>query len=138
LGHYWVKLFIDECLSPQLAARLNATGRYDAVHPLHVGRRGEPDHRVVERCIAEDRIIVTENARDFRRLIGGSELHPGLIILPALDRDGTWRALQAVLAFLEDRGNSVDMMVNHVLEIDESGRMTLNPLPPHPKHQRDD
>ena len=133
MGHDWVKLFIDECLSPQLAARLNATGRYDAVHPLHVGRRGEPDHRVVERCIAEDRIIVTENARDFRRLIGGSELHPGLIILPALDREGTWTALQAVLAFLEDRDRSVDIMVNHVLEIDESGRMTLNPLPPHPK-----
>jgi predicted nuclease of predicted toxin-antitoxin system len=84
LGHYWVKLLIDECLFPQLAARLNAAGRYDAVHSVHVGRRGEPDHRVVERCIAEDRIIVTENARDFRRLIGGSELHPGLIILPAL------------------------------------------------------
>jgi predicted nuclease of predicted toxin-antitoxin system len=27
-----VKLFIDECLSPQLAKRLNETGRYDAVH----------------------------------------------------------------------------------------------------------
>jgi predicted nuclease of predicted toxin-antitoxin system len=84
LGPICVKLFIDECLSPQLATRLNATGRYDAVHPLHVGRRGEPDHRIVEWCIAEDRIIVTENARDFRRLIGRSELHPGLIILPAL------------------------------------------------------
>jgi hypothetical protein len=45
----------DECLSPQLAVRLNATGCYDAVHPLHVGRRGEPDYRVLERCIAEDR-----------------------------------------------------------------------------------
>jgi hypothetical protein len=30
-------------------------------------------------------------------------------------------------------GNPVDMVVNHVLEIDESGRMTLNPLPLHPK-----
>jgi hypothetical protein len=26
----------------------------------------------------------------------------------------------------------VDTIVNHVLEIDESGRMTLNALPPHP------
>jgi len=127
-----VKLFIDECLSPQLAARLNATGRYDAVHPLHVGRRGEPDRRVVEWCIAEDRIIVTENARDFRRLIGRSELHPGLIILPALDREGTWTALQAALAFLEGPGKPLDMMVNHVLEISRSGGMTLLPLPPYP------
>ena len=123
-----MRLFIGECLSPQLATRLNATGRFDAVHPLHVGRRGEPDHRVLEWCIAEDRIIVTENARDFRRLIGASELHPGLIILPALDREGTWTTLQAALAFLEGRRTPVDML-NYVLEVAESGDVTLLPLP---------
>jgi predicted nuclease of predicted toxin-antitoxin system len=63
-----VKLFIDECLSPQRAARLNDVGRYDAIHPLQVGRRGEPDHRIPAWCIAEDCVIVTGNARDFRRL----------------------------------------------------------------------
>jgi hypothetical protein len=81
-------------------------------------------------CIAEDRVIVTENARDFRRLVGNTELHPGLIILPAIDREGTWILLQAALAFIEDRGKSVDVMVNHVLEVEESGAMTLVPLPP--------
>jgi predicted nuclease of predicted toxin-antitoxin system len=97
-----VRLFIDECLSPQLALRLNATGSFDAVHPLHVGRRGEPDHRVLEWCLAEDRVIVTENARDFRRLVGKTEVHPGLIILPAVDREGTWKLLQAALAFIRE------------------------------------
>jgi predicted nuclease of predicted toxin-antitoxin system len=48
-----VRLFIDECLSPQLALRLNQTGRHDAVHPLHIGRRREPDHRVLAWCIAK-------------------------------------------------------------------------------------
>jgi predicted nuclease of predicted toxin-antitoxin system len=129
VGQCGVKLFIDECLSPQLALRLNAIGRYDAVHPLHVGRRGEPDHRVLERCLAEDRVIVTENARDFRRLVGKTELHPGLIILPAIDREGTWKLLQAALAFIRDRGEPMSVMVNHVLEVDESGGMTVSPLP---------
>jgi hypothetical protein len=46
-------LFIDECLSPQLALRLNRTGRHDAVHPLHIGRRREPDHRVLAWCAAK-------------------------------------------------------------------------------------
>ena len=124
-----MKLFIDECLYPQLAARINARGRYDAVHPLHVGRCGELDHRVLAWCIAEDRVIVTENARDFRRLVGNTELHPGLIILPAIDREGTWALLLAALAFIEDRGKPMDVMVNHVLEVDESGEMTLIPLP---------
>jgi len=125
-----VRLVIDECLSPQLALRLNATGLHDAVHPLHVGRRGEPDHRVLERCIAEDRVIVTENARDFRRLVGKTELHPGLIILPALDREGTWKLLESALAFIRERGEPMSVMVNHVLEVDESGVMTILPLPP--------
>jgi predicted nuclease of predicted toxin-antitoxin system len=124
-----VKLFIDECLSPQLATRLNATGEHDAVHPLHVGRRGESDHRVLARCIAEDRVIVTENARDFRRLVDTADLHPGLLILPSIDREGTWRLLQGALVFLEGRGNPIDVMVNHVLEVDRAGMMTLSALP---------
>ena len=130
-----MKLFVDESLSPQLAIRLNATDRHDAVHPLHVGRCGQPDHRVFTSCIAEDRVIVTQNARDFRRLAGNTELHPGLIILPSLDREGTWALLQAALAFLESRGEPMDIMVNHVLEVKASGKMTLMALPPscHPE-----
>jgi predicted nuclease of predicted toxin-antitoxin system len=124
-----VKLFIDECLSPDLALRLNSTGRHDAVHPLHVGRRGEPDHRVLDWCIAEDRVIVIENARDFRRLIGRTELHPGLIILPAIDKAGTWRLLELALAYLAERGPAQDIMINHVLEVMGSGAITLTRLP---------
>ncbi|MBV8357622.1 MAG: DUF5615 family PIN-like protein [Deltaproteobacteria bacterium] len=112
-----------------MALRLNATGGYDAVHPLHVGRRGEPDHRVLERCIAEDRVIVTENARDFRRLVGKTELHPGLIILPAIDREGTWKLLESALAFIREYGEPISVMVNHVLGVDESGVITISPLP---------
>ncbi|MBV8189350.1 MAG: DUF5615 family PIN-like protein [Alphaproteobacteria bacterium] len=72
-----MRFFIDESLSPLLALRLNETGEFDAIHPLHVGRRGEADHRVLARCLEENRIIVTQNARDFRRLIGKVKTHPG-------------------------------------------------------------
>ncbi|MDE2111475.1 MAG: DUF5615 family PIN-like protein [Alphaproteobacteria bacterium] len=65
-----MRFFIDESLSPQLAVRLNKSQHHEAVHPLHVGRRGEPDHRVLAWCIEEDRILVTQNARDFRKLAG--------------------------------------------------------------------
>ena len=124
-----MKFFIDECLSPELAIRLNKTRRHDAIHPLHMGRRGEPDHRVLQRCISEDRTIVTENGRDFRRLIGKTEIHPGLIILPSIDREGTWRLLEKAIAFLESQGNPADVIVNQVLEIDASGAFSLQPLP---------
>jgi predicted nuclease of predicted toxin-antitoxin system len=88
-----MRLFIDESLSPLLATRCNETGRHHAVHPLHVGRRGDSDHRVLTRRIAEDRVIVTQNARDFRRLVRNAELHSGLIILPFATRDVTWELL---------------------------------------------
>ena len=124
-----MRLFVDECLSPRIATRLNETGRHDAVHPLYVGRRGEPDHQILARCVAEDRVIVTENARDFRQLVAGADLHPGLMMLPSIDRDGSWRLLQAAIAFVEARGDPMNEMVNHVLEIDIAERITLSPLP---------
>lgn len=65
-----MKLFIDESLPSDFALRLNDLGRFDAIHPLHVGRRGEADHLVLARCLEEGRVIVTQNARDFRKLVG--------------------------------------------------------------------
>ena len=124
-----MKLFIDESLSPRLAERLNKTGLYDAIHPLHVGLRGEPDHRVLARCIEEDRIIVTQNARDFRRLIGRVTIHLGLIIVPSVDREGTWSFLQAAIKYLATKGGPADVIVDHVLEIDKSGRISIFALP---------
>ena len=123
-----MRLFIDECLSPALARLLNESGEHDAIHPRDVGRRGDPDHVVLRCCLNEDRIIVTENARDFRALLSGTELHPGLIILPAIERDGTWRLLQKVIEFLSTRGDPMKIMVNNVVEIDLHGLITLNPL----------
>jgi predicted nuclease of predicted toxin-antitoxin system len=123
-----VRLFIDECLSPALARLLNESGEHDAIHPLNVGRRGEPDHIVLRHCLREDRVIVTENARDFRALVATVELHPGLIILPAIDREGTWRLLIKVIDFLTKRGDPMKIMVNHVAEIDLQETITLSPI----------
>jgi predicted nuclease of predicted toxin-antitoxin system len=124
-----LKLFIDECLSPQLARRLNETGEHDAVHPRDRGRLGEPDHVVLARCVAEDRAIVTENAVDFRKLVAREELHPGLIVLPSVGRDLSFRLLLDAIAHLSSLGEASDVMVNHVLEVSETGLFTLSPLP---------
>jgi predicted nuclease of predicted toxin-antitoxin system len=125
MGACDVRLFIDASLSPLLATRCNETGMHDALHPLHVGRCGEADYRVLGRCIAEDRVVVTQNAKDFLRLAGKDEVHPGLIILPFANRDSTWSLLQESIAFLENRGNPTDLMMNHVLEIRATGNMVL-------------
>ena len=78
-------------------------------------------------AFAEDRVIVTENARDFRRLVGKTDLHPGLIILPALDREGTWKRLQVTL--IEEHREPMNVTVNHVVEVDESGKIRFSSLP---------
>jgi predicted nuclease of predicted toxin-antitoxin system len=130
-----LRLFIDECLSPRLAERLNATGEHDAIHPLHVGRRGERDDTILARCIREDRVIVTENGEDFRGLVARADIHPGLIVLPALPREETYSLLLRALEFLATRGEvpayaGMDAMVNHVLDVDRDGACRLYPLPP--------
>jgi predicted nuclease of predicted toxin-antitoxin system len=124
-----LRLFIDECLSPQLALRLNRTGRHGTIHPLHVGRRGQSDRVVLARCIAEGRVIVTENGEDFRELAAGADIHPGIVILPCLEREQTWELLQAAIAHIERLGDPMAAMVNMALEIDEAGRIEMYPLP---------
>ncbi|WP_213979274.1 DUF5615 family PIN-like protein [Sphingomonas sp. dw_22] len=124
-----MKLFIDECLSPQLARNLNETGEHDAVHPRDRNRLGEPDHVVLALCVAEDRVIVTENAVDFRKLVAREELHPGLIVLPSVSRDLSLQLLADAIAHLTAVGEPSDVMVNHVLEVSAGGVFTLLPLP---------
>ena len=78
---------------------------------------------------AEDRIIVTENAIDFRKLVGREEIHPGLIILPSVRRDDAQRLLDEAIDHLESLGTPSDVMVNHVLEVSQDGAFQLFELP---------
>ena len=123
-----MKFFVDECLSPALARRLNDLG-FDAFHPLDVGRRGELDHTVLNRCVDEDRILITENARDFRGLVGRVDVHPGLIILPSISRQGTLRLLEVVLEFLGRASDPRDYMFNRVIEVSENATIQDYNLP---------
>ena len=122
-----LKLFIDECLSPDLVVQLNEAG-YHAVHPRNYGRAGELDHEVLQRCLDEDLTIITENAIDFRKLVGTTELHPGLIILPSVGRERSWALLEAAIEHLKLLGEPGNVIVNRVLEVSRDGTMTLSPL----------
>ena len=124
-----MRLFIDECLSPQMARALNGSGQHVAEHPLDFGGRGAPDHRVLQRCIARGLVIVTENARDFRALVGAEDIHPGLIILPCVGRERSFALLQSAIMHLETMGDAMGAMVNHVLEVDADGAIRYYPLP---------
>lgn len=124
-----MRFFLDECLSPSIADYLNDTGLHEARHPLHYGGRGEPDHVVLERCVAANLVIVTENARDFQALIANAEIHPGLIILPCFSRARSRELLDVAIAYLRLQGDPEDVMVNRVLEVAENGECVLTELP---------
>jgi predicted nuclease of predicted toxin-antitoxin system len=126
-----VKFFVDECISPSLSHHLNRDGLHDAIHPRDRARLREPDHVVFARAVAEDRILVTENADDFRKLAGSVDLHPGLIILPSVARNEAQRLMDLVIAYLIEVGGDrpYDRLVNSVLLISTKGDIRIEPLP---------
>ena len=123
-----MRLFLDECISPRIADPLNAEGH--VVTPLRdVGGLGEPDYKVLRRCIDQDYVLVTQDARDFRQLVGREKIHPGLIILPNLGRRETATLLREAIDYLDGSGDPMDLMVNGVLEVTEDGNLRFIHLP---------
>jgi predicted nuclease of predicted toxin-antitoxin system len=126
-----VRLHLDECLPYRLALALCAEGR-DASHPRTHGGSGGPDHAVLARCVAQDRVLVTHDAADFRRLVGRTHIHPGLVILEAADRATTERMVRAFLDFVEEKREQEDpatYMVNRVVEVTSALVITTYKLP---------
>ena len=124
-----MRLFLDECLSPRVANELMAEEGHYVVHPRNQGGLGAADHTVLARCIKDNLVIVTENAADFRALAARADIHPGMIILPCLDRMQAKALIKTVIAHLQQLGDPADVMVNRVLEAEADGTMTLYDLP---------
>ena len=65
-----MKLLLDEMYTAAVAEQLRARGHDVAsLHePDYRALEGEPDEEVWGRAIADDRALLTENVRDFRRI----------------------------------------------------------------------
>ena len=63
-----VKLLLDENISPKVGEMLRAQDGLDAVHVRERGLLQAPDHDVLDRAYAEDRVLVTKNVADFVKL----------------------------------------------------------------------
>lgn len=73
-----------------------------------------------------DYVLVTQDARDFRNLIGREDIHPGLIILPNVELPRTETLLRRAIDYLDDCGDPMDLMVNRILEIAEDGSQRID------------
>lgn len=78
-----MRLLLDELFPPAIAVQLRRHG-HDAATVQELGLTGASDEVVWERASGEDRILVTENARDLVPLAQASVTrgrhHPGLIV----------------------------------------------------------
>ena len=83
-----VKFLLDECLSHLYIATLANRGYPDAIHPIHIGMRRSRDDQILARAIAEDRVLISANARDYRKLLRTTDIHPGAILVEGVDRAG--------------------------------------------------
>lgn len=109
-----MRFLIDECLHTSLTRVANNAG-HEAHHVSWRGWSGFKDHQLRELILREEFVFVTNNARDFRKLMGEAELHAGLILIvpnaaPALQHDLFERALGEASKLLD--------MINRVVEVD--------------------
>lgn len=109
-----MRFLIDECLHTSLTQVANNAG-HEAHHVTRRGWSGFKDHQLREVILREEFVFVTNNARDFRKLMGESELHAGLIVIipnvtPTVQRD------LFGLSLLET--TRLPDMINKVIEVD--------------------
>ena len=92
---------------------------FDATSVRDRGRLSNIDVSILAYCISEDRVLVTQNAEDFRKLVGAVEMHPGLIVVSANAKDTSWAELEAVLEHLRIKANpdARTWMFNRVVEV---------------------
>lgn len=120
-----MRFLIDECLHTSLTRTANDAG-FEAYHVVHRGWAGLPDHRLLDHVLREELTFVTNNGKDFKKLMIGAGVHPGLVIIrqcvePQLQQRLFRLALER-LAELPD-------LINRALEVDADGRVKLYQLP---------
>ena len=119
-----MKYLLDEDLTPLASVTL----QQEDIDIIHLRDRGlsnqrVPDHAVLELAYEEDRVLLTANVHDFRRLGAAREIQAGIILFEAGDtpRDEQVAAIRAVIRQLEASG---DDLVNRIVLVREDGTLT--------------
>ncbi|HXN84573.1 MAG TPA: DUF5615 family PIN-like protein [Candidatus Binataceae bacterium] len=114
-----MRFLIDECLSTSLLQTAYDAG-HGAQHVTRLGKSGASDQELVGYAGEQDLIIVTNNARDFRKLMETADIHPGLlIIVPNVVSSAQRKLFDKALAWIK-RQSLMDL-VNQVVEVDFDG-----------------
>ena len=118
-----VQFIFDECVTPRLVRAAGDAG-YFGIHVAAIGWASMSDDLICARAIESNRILVTNNGRDFRRLYRRFRHHPGLLILlPSVGWKEQVTLFEKLLRYIENE----DKVVDRVLEIRRDGTITVLP-----------
>jgi predicted nuclease of predicted toxin-antitoxin system len=122
-----VRFLIDECLSGDLASRLQDAG-HDCGHVYEVGLGGQPDEEIMALAAREDRILISADT-DFGEMLANSPvLAPSLILLRRTDK----RAQSLASVILANLGQVADDLAAGALVVIGDTRIRTRQLPVKP------
>jgi predicted nuclease of predicted toxin-antitoxin system len=121
-----LSFLFDECLTTDLPEAI-ATTRHYGFHVRDLGMLGLGDPEVVNRAIAADYVVVTNNRADYLRLYRRLDLHSGLVVIvPAVPRERQVELFLLVVAHID----GLHDLINKLVEIDGNGLIVMTDLPP--------
>ena len=113
----------------RLRDRLALIGHADAIHPIHIGLRRARDDQIAARAFAEDRVIISSNARHYRRLLQAAELHPGAILVEQTDLETAWSQIMLALDHIARHQAPDEYMVNRIVVVSARDGVMAYELP---------
>ena len=130
-----MRFWFDEDLSPTLVQVAQEHG-FEATCNRDRRMLGAKDHELRRVVQAEDFVLATDNATDFRPMFVRDGLHPGLVVLPgtvARDRQRELASIviECIVGFARQAGEDpAGFMVSTLVEVDEHGECSTEDLPP--------
>ena len=126
-----MKFLIDEDLSPRVARHLCEQFCFDAIAVRDRGLLGASDPEVLNYAVAEDRILVTANIRDFEKFASLVEVHAGIVLVEEGDLLVAQQIslINTVVGVLESEIAIGKDLINRVLYISISGTTRFEDLP---------
>jgi predicted nuclease of predicted toxin-antitoxin system len=119
-----VRLLLDECLHPRVAALLTEEG-HDVVTVAGLGLRGATDPEVLSLAALEDRLLVTLDTDFGGLLVREAATAPSVILIRRSDHRP-----QAIAAVVTDvLASSAEALQNGALAVVGEGSVRLRELP---------
>ena len=123
------RFLVDESLSPLLVGPARARG-FEAAHVNYLSLRTEADWDLLRVVAAQDWVLVTNNAIEFRGRYRKIDVRPGVVFLvPAELRDAQLRLFEAAPEHVQDQPDLVSTALDVTLDSESKQIVKAYTLP---------